>query len=56
MAVCIWVVVGACILVVKFGRRVKVYGRTPADSPAAFLVLFPSAWQHLVRPGVPTDR
>ena len=48
MAVFIWVVVGACMVGIKFGRRVKFYGRTPADVPVAFLGSSPSAWQLLV--------
>lgn len=56
MAVRIWVVVGACMVGIKLGCRVKVCGRTPADVPVALSVSVPSAWQLLVQPDVPTGR
>jgi len=53
MAVFIWVVVGACMVGIRFGCRVKFYDRTPGDVPVVFLGSFPSFWQLLVRPDAP---
>ena len=36
MAVRSWMVVGSCMVVVKFGCRVKICGRIPAGIPVAF--------------------
>jgi len=36
MAVRSWVVVGSCMVVVKFGFHLKICGRIPAGIPVAF--------------------
>jgi len=36
MAVRNWMVVGSCIIIIKFGYRLNVCGRTSADIPVAF--------------------
>lgn len=55
MAVRSWMVVGSCMVIVKFGYRVKVCDCQPAGILVAFSVSAPSAWQLLEQPGAPMD-